>query len=262
MNLHTSCDLDWTYWPWDRQTCHLVVGSWTKTGWELDVQNLSGENLTSVDMSNYAPSAWALVRGHQRRRVYNDYAGTEDFYIDIDVSLVMDRRSRLDKKVAVLPLLCVASLLLATFWTHPGDTARLRLNSSCCLLLVITLLSLRLMLPSAGGALPLVITFNTGLVVLAVIQMVLALALANLVTRSDTPPHVVVSVIQTIAPFLCISDIPLIGKSQVKLLFRDVLFKLYCMYCEGFIVHHYFQNVSKSFNTPSPSPSQTIDLQV
>ena len=211
MNLHTSCDLDWTYWPWDRQTCHLVLGSWTKTGWELDVQNLNGRNLTSVDMSSFAPGAWSLVRGHQRQRVYKLNSGAPDFYMDIDVSLVMDRRSRLDKKVAVLPLLCVASLLLATFWTHPADTARLRLNSSCCLLLVIALLSLRMMLPSAGGALPLVITFNTGLVVLAVIQLVLALALANLVTRSDTPPLLVVSVIQTVAPFLCISDIPLIG---------------------------------------------------
>ena len=223
MNLHTSCDLDWTYWPWDRQTCHLVVGSWTKTGWELDVQNLNGRNLTGVDMSNYKPSAWALVRGSQRQRLYS-YADTKDYYIDIDVSLVMDRRSRLDKKVAVLPLLCVASLLLATFWTHPADTARLRLNSSCCLLLVITLLSLRLMLPSAGGALPLVITFNTGLVVLAVIQLVLALALANLVTRSDTPPLLVVSVIQTVAPFLCISDIPLIGNLPVKITFLPVNF--------------------------------------
>ena len=143
MNLHTSCDLDWTYWPWDRQKCHLVVGSWTKTGWELDVQNLGGANRTYVDMSNYAPSAWSLVSGTQQRRVYNDYAGTQDYYIDIDVSLILDRRSILDKKVAVLPLLCAASLLLATFWTHPADTARLKLNSSVCIILVITLLSLR-----------------------------------------------------------------------------------------------------------------------
>ena len=67
MNLHTSCDLDWTYWPWDRQVCHLVVGSWTKTGWELDVQNLSKKNISRVDMTNFAPSAWSLVKGHQVR---------------------------------------------------------------------------------------------------------------------------------------------------------------------------------------------------
>jgi len=176
------------------------------------VQNLGGANTTYVDMSNYAPSAWSLVSGTQRRRVYNDYAGTQDYYIDIDVSLILDRRSILDKKVAVLPLLCAASLLLATFWTHPADTARLKLNSSVCIILVITLLSLRFMLPSAGGSLPLVITFNTGLVVLAVLQLILALSLSNLVMRSDTPPIWVSSIIQTLAPWLCLSDLPLIGQ--------------------------------------------------
>ena len=77
------------------------------------------------------------------RRVYDSYDDTPDYYIDIDVSLVMDRRSTLDKKVAVLPLLCAASLLLATFWTHPADSSRLRLNSAVCTILVITLLALR-----------------------------------------------------------------------------------------------------------------------
>jgi hypothetical protein len=29
--------------------CKLVVGSWTKTGWELDITNLNGDNITTVD---------------------------------------------------------------------------------------------------------------------------------------------------------------------------------------------------------------------
>ena len=73
---------------------------------------------------------------------WQHHAG-QDFYIDLDVTVVMDRRSTLDKKVAVLPLLCAAALLLATFWTHPADSARLRLNSAVCTILVITLLALR-----------------------------------------------------------------------------------------------------------------------
>ena len=81
------------------------------------------------------------------RRVYDSYDDTPDYYIDIDVSLVMDRRSTLDKKVAVLPLLCAASLLLATFWTHPADSARLKLNSAVCTILVVNLLALRSVSP-------------------------------------------------------------------------------------------------------------------
>ena len=82
-----------------------------------------------------------------------DYGGTEDFFVDIAVELVLERRSLLDrkalfflkcvsdavmtffvplhitlnykKKVAVLPLLCAASLLLASFWTPAASNARL-----------------------------------------------------------------------------------------------------------------------------------------
>jgi len=212
VNLHTSCALDWTYWPWDRQACSLIVGSWTKAGQELDIQNLGGANTTRVDQDNFTPAAWNIVAGVQRRRVNRDYGGTEDFFVDIAVELVLERRSLLDRKVAVLPLLCAASLLLASFWTPAASHARLRLNASCCLLLVISLLALRFMLPSAGGALPLVIQFTTGLVVLALIQLMLALALSNLLARADSPPAALSVILQRLAPFLCLGDLPLVGR--------------------------------------------------
>ena len=37
---HTSCELDYSYWPWDIQKCNMVIGSWTKSGWEVDVFNM------------------------------------------------------------------------------------------------------------------------------------------------------------------------------------------------------------------------------
>jgi len=163
-----------------------------------------------VDRDNYSPGAWDLVSGRQRRRV--NHAGTQDFFVDIAVELLMDRRSKLDRKVAVLPLICSASLLLATFWTLPSSSARLRLNAFCCLMLVITMLATRFMLPSAGGSLPLIIQFNTGLVVLALIQLALALSLGNLVTRTDCPPLWLVSGLERVAPLLCLGDLPLIGR--------------------------------------------------
>jgi len=133
--------------------------------------------------------------------------------VDIDVTLILQRRSLLDKKVAVMPLLAAASLLLATFWTHPAASSRLRLNAFVCLILVVTLLGLRSMLPSAGGNLPHVVVFNAGLVVLAVIQLIVALSLANLVARWDSPPLMLTSFLQgPISTVLCLSDIPLLGQ--------------------------------------------------
>ena len=153
---------------------------------------------------------WDLVEGYQERQVYT--YSDEVQYPQIDVTLVLERQSNLDKKIAVLPLLCAASLLLATFWTHPVSGARLKLNSACMTLLIINLLALRLRLPSAGGNLPLVIAFNTGLVVLAVFQLILALSLSNLVRRLDNPPISVIPYLKIISPYLFLSNVPLIGQ--------------------------------------------------
>lgn len=92
------------------------------------------------------------------------------------------------------------------------NTSRLRLNASSCLLLVVTLLALRFMLPAAGGALPLVIQFNTGLVVLTLIQLAMALALGNLVTRPDSPPSWLAAALERVAPLLCLGELPLVGR--------------------------------------------------
>jgi hypothetical protein len=45
---HTSCKLDFTYWPWDVQICDLTIGSWTRHGWDIDVVNMDGKNVSLV----------------------------------------------------------------------------------------------------------------------------------------------------------------------------------------------------------------------
>lgn len=46
MTFHTSCDFDFTYWPWDVQQCAIIIGSWTKTGDELDIINMNNKNVS------------------------------------------------------------------------------------------------------------------------------------------------------------------------------------------------------------------------
>lgn len=43
--LVAMCQLDLTYWPYDTQTCHLTMGSWTHDGDKID---LAQNNATSV----------------------------------------------------------------------------------------------------------------------------------------------------------------------------------------------------------------------
>ena len=45
MTTFTYCGLDFTYWPWDIQTCVVTFGSWTRSGWELDIHNRDRSNV-------------------------------------------------------------------------------------------------------------------------------------------------------------------------------------------------------------------------
>ena len=45
MTTFTYCGLDFTYWPWDIQNCVVTFGSWTRSGWELDIHNRDRSNV-------------------------------------------------------------------------------------------------------------------------------------------------------------------------------------------------------------------------
>ena len=95
-------------------------------------QNINRKKQNPLDRGNFVGGAWDLVEGSQTRKIYNY---TTWWFAEIEVEMVIQRRSLLDRKVAVMPLLAAASLLLATFWTHPAASARLRLNAFSCLIL-------------------------------------------------------------------------------------------------------------------------------
>ena len=53
---HTLCEgLDLTYWPWDFQDCAIIIGSWTKSGWQLDpvLMGHSKENVSDYSSSSF-----------------------------------------------------------------------------------------------------------------------------------------------------------------------------------------------------------------
>ena len=106
----------------------------------MDIVIWNRVNRSELNMANFikSMSVWDLVEGYQERQVY--IYSNEVQYPQIDVTLILERQSNLDKKIVVLPLLCTASLLLATFWTHPVSGVRLKLNSACMRLLIIIFL--------------------------------------------------------------------------------------------------------------------------
>merc|ERR1712223_548408 len=93
---HTSCELDYSYWPWDIQKCNMVIGSWTKSGWEVDVFNMGQtdgtKNVSSIYLGNYAGTLWEIVSANSHREV-KFYKGIDSPWPAIRVRLVLRRIS-------------------------------------------------------------------------------------------------------------------------------------------------------------------------
>lgn len=102
---HTTCNLDYKYWPWDVQTCSLLVGSWTKNGWEIDVSNMNKRNVSDVHMDNFVMTMWDVVKAQSIREV-KQYENLTTPWPAIRVDLTVRRVSWMDRKLAVLPLIC------------------------------------------------------------------------------------------------------------------------------------------------------------
>ncbi|TRY69589.1 hypothetical protein TCAL_05233 [Tigriopus californicus] len=212
VNFHTTCELDYTYWPWDEQNCNIILGSWTKSGTELDVILGNQLNSSKIDLENFAPGIWSVSSAVAKKTVQY-YGDLSEPWPDVTAKFTLRRISFVDQKLAVLPIVVVAALTLALFWTFPMTRSRILLGGINLLILILILIYLRSRLPSAGGQLPLVVAFTGSLVVMVTVQLMLSLAYANVLVRSDSPPDVLLTPLEGICgKILCLSDIPLVGK--------------------------------------------------
>ena len=100
----TTINTDYKYWPWDEQKCNIIIGSWTKTGEELDVVNMGGRNRTSVRLTNYTPTIWDIKSAYADRQK-KTYGSVSASWPDVTITLILKRQSYVDQKIAVLPII-------------------------------------------------------------------------------------------------------------------------------------------------------------
>lgn len=155
INLRTSCNFTYKYWPWDTQKCKIILGSWTKSGWEMDVGNYGGDNITKLVKDFYTPTIWQLDEAYTKANQVYYYEMVEP-WPDVTVHFKIRRKSFVDQKVAVLPLILASCLILAAFWTFPLSQNRINLGCLNFITLFFMLLYLRARLPMAGAEIPLI----------------------------------------------------------------------------------------------------------
>ena len=102
--LRSSCKVDITYFPFDRQKCALKFGSWTYDKAQVDITATNG----SVDVAGYTSNGEWLLIGHSIKRHEIQYPIGNEIYPDVTVTIVMQRRI----------LYYVLNIIFPCFWLN------------------------------------------------------------------------------------------------------------------------------------------------
>ena len=106
------CDLDMTYFPFDKQTCKLQIENWAYHGDEVALRNKSHEILLDKFEQN---GVWTVDKTESN---YADtyVAGDTKPYPEINFVLYMSRKPNFYILNLIVPCILIIVVALAVFW--------------------------------------------------------------------------------------------------------------------------------------------------
>ncbi|KAI8495299.1 acetylcholine-gated cation-selective channel [Branchiostoma belcheri] len=132
----SSCEVDVSFFPFDRQKCRLTFGSWTYSGGQIDVLN---ESFTG-DLTDYVRNAeWELV-GMPTRRNLIVYGCCPEPFPDVTFTIMLERKSLYYIFNLILPCMLISMLAPMSFYL-PADSGE-KVSLGITVLLALTVFQL------------------------------------------------------------------------------------------------------------------------
>ncbi|XP_035275942.1 neuronal acetylcholine receptor subunit alpha-7 isoform X2 [Anguilla anguilla] len=170
--LKSTCYIDVRWFPFDVQKCDLKFGSWTHSGWLLDLQMLN------VDISTYIPNGeWDLVAvPGKRNELY--YECCKEPYPDVTFTVTMRRRTLYYGLNLLIPCVLISGLALLVFLLPADSGEKISLGITVLLSLTVFMLLVAEIMPATSDSVPLIAQYfaSTMMIVgLSVVVTVLVL---------------------------------------------------------------------------------------
>jgi len=173
--LHITCQLNLAMWPYDSQECHIEIGTWTYTGLELRIFNMS-ENMDT----NYVKlnGEWELSATRVEPSVvyYNSSSVGAIPYYGLKFYITLRRRAGYFLQNIGLMTSLMLGLVLVGVLVPPDEDQRVNFGMTIFLSQMVMLLVVAEHLPVQSLAMPLMCQFMT----LALINMTLFLVMSML----------------------------------------------------------------------------------
>ncbi|XP_068931488.1 neuronal acetylcholine receptor subunit beta-3 [Petaurus breviceps papuanus] len=199
----SSCTMDVTFFPFDRQNCSMKFGSWTYDGTMVDLV-LIDENVDRNDF--FDNGEWEILyakgmKGNRREGLYS--------YPYITYSFVLRRLPLFYTLFLIIPCLGLSFLTVLVFYLPSDEGEKLSLSTSVLVSLTVFLLVIEEIIPSSSKVIPLIGEYLLFIMIFVTLSIIVTVFVINVHHRSSSTYH-------PMAPW-------------VKRLFLQKLPKLLCM---------------------------------
>ncbi|XP_006860046.1 PREDICTED: neuronal acetylcholine receptor subunit beta-3 [Chrysochloris asiatica] len=199
----SSCTMDVTFFPFDRQNCSMKFGSWTYDGTMVDLI-LINENVDRKDF--FDNGEWEILnakgmRGNRREGLYS--------YPFITYSFVLRRLPLFYTLFLIIPCLGLSFLTVLVFYLPSDEGEKLSLSTSVLVSLTVFLLVIEEIIPSSSKVIPLIGEYLLFIMIFVTLSIIVTVFVINVHHRSSSTYH-------SMAPW-------------VKRLFLQKLPKVLCM---------------------------------
>ncbi|XP_076466888.1 neuronal acetylcholine receptor subunit alpha-3-like [Babylonia areolata] len=183
LRLRTTCHVDLHNFPFDLQQCTLYFASWVYNGAQVNVTLWGGQPSTALNLkSDTMSKEWTVVsHGIAIRSTKHDCC--KEPFPDVVVTLTLKRNPLYYMHVFIVPALLLGLLVPCHMLLPPDSCERITLGSILLASLILLILKLQEVLPSAHSSLPAVGLFYTLSLLWASLAMVSSILVLNLHSR-------------------------------------------------------------------------------
>lgn len=179
----SSCTMDVTFFPFDRQNCSMKFGSWTYDGNMVDLI-LVDENVDRKDF--FDNGEWEILnakgmKGNRKDGLYS--------YPFVTYSFVLRRLPLFYTLFLIIPCLGLSFLTVLVFYLPSDEGEKLSLSTSVLVSLTVFLLVIEEIIPSSSKVIPLIGEYLLFIMIFVTLSIIVTVFVINVHHRSSATYH-------------------------------------------------------------------------
>lgn len=201
----SSCTMDVTFFPFDRQNCSMKFGSWTYDGTMVDLTLIDPH----VDRKDFFDNGeWEILdasgrRGSRRDGIYS--------YPFVTYSFILKRLPLFYTLFLIIPCLGLSFLTVLVFYLPSDEGEKLSLSTSVLVSLTVFLLVIEEIIPSSSKVIPLIGEYLLFIMIFVTFSIIVTVFVINVHHRSSATYHPMAPwvrrlFLQSLPRLLCMRD--------------------------------------------------------